>query len=135
MMSPQIIDTNPGGLAPSPYTAGLIDNRPHRNKHQPALKKGKALPDDLLISVWCSIGCPRWFAEQLRESEQLRFQAASVYFLVEKAARGEHVQHPVTGYLIPAKDLVDLMRFEYQELRKVELVADDPMMSVGLFER
>ena len=112
-----------------------MDGREHRNRAQGRLKAGKALPDDRLISVWCSIGCPGWFAEQLRKSEPLRFQAATVYFLVEKAARGESVAHPVTGYLIPAKDFVDPMRFEYQELRKVELVADDPMMSVGLFER
>lgn len=130
-----MLDTNPSGLAPAPVSAPMMDGREHRNRAQGRLKAGKALPDDRLIAVWCSIGCPRWFAEQLRTSETLRFQAASVYFLVEKAAKGESVVHPVTGYLIPAKDLVDSMRFEYQEMRKVELVADDPMMSVGLFER
>ena len=113
----------------------MMDGREHRNRAQGRLKKGAALPDDRLIAVWCSIGCPSWFAEQLRTSETLRFQAAAVYFLVEKAAKGEHVLHPVTGYAIPARDLVDAMRFEYQEMRKVELVADHPDMSVGLFER
>lgn len=130
-----VLDTNPSRLAPLPAQPAMMDGRDHRNRAQGRLKRGRALPDDRLIAVWCSIGCPQWFAEQLRTSETLRFQAASVYFLVEKAAKGESVVHPVTGYMIPAKDLVDSMRFEYQELRKVELVADDPMMSVGLFER
>ena len=96
-----ILDTNPSGLAPTAGYGADDGRREHRNRAQGRLKKGAALPDDRLIAVWCSIGCPRWFAEQLRTSETLRFQAAAVYFLVEKAAKGEHVLHPVTGYASP----------------------------------
>jgi hypothetical protein len=94
-----------------------------------------ALPDDVLIATLVGLGCPRWFAEELRHSEQLRFRAVQVYFLCEDAAAGRVLTHPVTGDRIPARDLVDSMRAEYEISRKVELISDRPDHTIGLFER
>jgi hypothetical protein len=94
-----------------------------------------ALPDAVLISTLVSLGCPRWFAELVRTSQQLRFRAVQVYFLCEDAAAGRRLTHPVTGESIPARDLVDSMRAEYEVMRRIELVSDVPDHTIGLFER
>ena len=123
------------GLQPAPGPVGILDTRAHRNRGQPRLRKGRALPDDVLVATLVHVGCPRWFAEELRLSEQLRFQAAAVYFLAQDAAAGRHRTHPVTGEPILAKDLLDLVVSEYLLLRDVDMVADQPDMSAGFFER
>lgn len=127
---------NPPGLTARHQSWGrVIDDRPRARQATPRLRKGTALPDDLLISTWVQLGCPRGFAEQLRHSEELRYTAAQVYFLVERAAAGGHVTHPETGESIRASELVDSMRAEYETMRKLELISDEPEHTVGLFER
>jgi hypothetical protein len=130
-----IPSTSPTGLPRAPRPLRVLDTRRDRNREQPCLEQGPALPDDKLIACLVSLGAPRWFAEELRHSPQLRFKAAQVYFLVEDAAAGRHVTHPVTGEKIKASELVDSMRAEYEASRKIELISDRPGHTIGLFER
>lgn len=124
------------GLDRAPAAPVLFDNDPIRNVDQVGISyELPQLPDDRLIATLISLECPRWFAEQVRTSHTCRFQAVAVWCLVQDALEGKSVMNARTGEVFRARELVDGIREQYREMRRIELVADRPDMSIGMWER
>jgi hypothetical protein len=68
---------------------------------------------------------PRWSAEQMRNHPGLRFAFVRFWLDVKMAAQGDH----------EAQERVDVCRQTWDEMRKTELIADRPDMSIGFWER
>jgi len=127
--------TDPGSLAPAPEAPHLLDPAPHRNVGQPTISRElEALPDARLIATLVALGAPRWYAEQLRTQPSLRFNAVAVWCLVQDAAEGRVVVH-ANGERTTARELVDGIRQQYQEMRILELISDQPEATIGLWDR
>ena len=95
--------------------AGMIDGiRPLRDPS-----------DEKLIATVVAHGMPRWAAEQMRPNPMLRLQFVMFWADVQQAAKGNP----------EAKERVDACMAAWQEMRKIELVSDDPHGSVGFWER
>lgn len=127
---------DPPGLARAPRVPAVLSTDPARNVDQQGIAREiPALPDDRLIATWCSIGCPRWFAEQVRVHPVVRFQAVAVWCLVQDAREGRHVVNALTGEVRSARELVDAMREQYDTARREGLIHDRPDHTVGLGDR
>jgi len=98
------------------YRAGKIDGisieLPHPN-------------DELLIATLMSLGTPRHGAEMLRHHPAMRLAAYEMWGLVQMAAKGNAF----------AKEQVDMTIALNEQMRRDELVADRPDMSIGFWER
>jgi hypothetical protein len=98
------------------YRAGKIDGisieLPHPN-------------DELLIATLMSLGTPRHGAEMLRVHPGMRLAAYEMWGLVQMAARGNAF----------AKEQVDMAIAMNEQLRKDDMMADDPTMTAGFWER
>jgi len=81
--------------------------------------------DELLIATLMTLGTPRHGAEMLRVHPAMRLAAFEMWGLVQMAARGN----------VFAKEQVDMAISMNEQMRKDELIADRPDMSVGLWER
>lgn len=91
---------------------------PHRNLGQPGITRElPQLPDAILIATLVSLGCPRDAADQVRTHPGWRFNAVSVWCLVQDAKEGKHVMNARTGEVTLARDLVDGIRAQYEEAR------------------
>lgn len=125
------------GLAPTPYAgARIFSSDPQRNVGQPGIERElPQLPDARLIATLVDLGCPQWAAEQMVKHPSGRFSAVCTWCLVQDAAEGKNVQNALTGEWTSAKDLVDAMRAQYADARRVELISDRPDHTIGLWER
>ena len=98
------------------YHAGKIDGisieLPHPN-------------DDLLIATLMSLGTPRHGAEMLRVHPGMRLAAYEMWGLVQMAAKGNSF----------AKEQVDMTIAMNEQLRKDDIIANDPTKTVGFWER
>ena len=104
----------------------LFDSSPHRNVGVPLQRfELEAVPDELLIATLCDLGQPRWAAEEIRRHGGARWNALRVWCDVQDAAEGN----------AEARERVEYVRHMFNELRKQELIADRPGMSVGFWER
>lgn len=98
-----------------------------------AMKKGTvqgipSLPypnDNLLAATMMNLGMPRFAAEQVRYNPQLRLKFVRLWCAVQLAAEGNPA----------AKERVDVARAHFAEARRLELVADRPNMSAGIWDR
>lgn len=108
---------DPAGLKPHPGVRSVFDPRPHRNLGMPWIgQELKAVPDNLLIATQIALGMPRHAAEQLRTHGGARFLALKLWCDVQDAAEGHK----------EAKQRIDYYRQMFIELRRAELIADDP---------
>ncbi len=81
--------------------------------------------DELLIATLMSLGTPRHGAEMLRVHPGMRLAAYEMWGLVQMAARGNAF----------AKEQVDMAIAMNEQLRKDDMMADDPTMTAGFWER
>lgn len=81
--------------------------------------------DEKLIACVVALGMPRWSAEQMRYHPGLRLAYLRTFWDVQDAARG----------VAEAQERVDAHRAYFDEARRIELVTDDPEMSIGIWER
>lgn len=81
--------------------------------------------DEALIACVVAHGMPRWSADQMRYNPSLRLQFYMFHSDVAEAARGHK----------EAKERVDAAITAWQEMRKAEVVSDNPEGSVGFWER
>lgn len=126
----------PAGLSRAPASPHLFTADRQRNLDQPGISRElKAAPDDVLIATMVDLGCPRWFAEQVRIQPTVRFAATAVYMLVLDAREGRMVQNALTGEWSSARDLVDAIRAQYVDARRAEQISDVPDHTVGLGDR
>lgn len=104
----------------------LMDTAAHRNLGNPEIPMElPALPDDRLVAVMVEHGCPVWSANELRRSGFLRFCAVRFFFDVMDAQEGDRA----------ARERVDFIREQYQEMRRAGIVDETPSHTVGIFER
>lgn len=126
----------PAGLGRAPRGPVLFTPERERNVGQAEISREiPALPDDLLVATLVELGCPRWFAEQLRRHPGLRFNAVATWCLVQDAREGASVQNARTGEWSSARDLVDAIREQYADARRQELINDVPGHTAGFGER
>lgn len=126
----------PPGLPRAPVAPVLLDTSPERNVGQAGIgAEIRALPDSELIATLVQLGCPRWFADQVRHHPAVRFNAVAVWCLVQDAREGLSVQNAQTGEWSSARDLVDAMREQYAQARRDELISDRPNHTIGLGDR
>lgn len=132
--------TDPAGLAPAPAAPAIFNEDAHRNpgtilamrpEGKPAsrrllllLPSGRHVEindpagptDDNLIATQVAVGMPRQAAEQVRHSGAARFLALRMWCDVQEAAGGD----------ADAKLRVDYYRESFEQLRRAELIAEDP---------
>lgn len=126
----------PGGLQRAPRAPRIFTPERQRNLDQPGIaNEVPAAPDNVLIATLVSLGCPRWFADQVRWQPPIRFSAMAVYMLVLDAREGKHVTNARTGEITPARDLVDAIRAQYADARRDELISDIPAHTIGFGDR
>lgn len=117
---------DPAGLPRAPQAPQVFDPSPHRNVGMPArYTEFETVPDDLLIATAVALGMPRFAAEQCRVQPTLRWSLAVVWADVQDADEGDRL----------AKEKVDYYRAMWAEMRRMELIADKPDHTIGLFER
>lgn len=76
----------------------------------------KDLPDAVLVDILVLYGQPRWSAQELRTNPQARALAVKFWCDVQDAREGDR----------EAKMRVDLCREMWANLRKEELITDNP---------
>lgn len=125
------ITKDPPGLPRAPQAPNIFSSDPERNLGQPGITRPvAALPDERLIATLVSLGCPRQAAEQVRHHPSWRFAAVQVWCLVADAAEGRTVTNARTGESMPAREVVDMIRSQYEDARRAELIAEDPRRTV-----
>lgn len=92
--------------------AGLIDGIPQLDHPT----------DALLVSTVTALGCPRFAAEQMRFNPALRLAFYGLWLANREAARGDH----------EAREIVDVARAAWDEMRRSGTIADSPIGGVGL---
>jgi hypothetical protein len=104
----------------------IFDPSPHRNIGQPQIREEMAaVPDALLISTLVAHGQPLFAAQEATRHPTARFHAFRFWCDVQDAAEGDKA----------AKERVDYCRGQWEEMRKVELIAERPSHTIGLWER
>lgn len=112
---------DPAGLQRAPKAPAIFDNRPARQLGVPMIPfELPAIPDDLLIATQVAVGMPRQAAEQVRHHGGARFLALRLWCDVQDAAAGD----------VAAKQRVEYQRESFLQLRRAELIADDPRRTV-----
>ena len=81
--------------------------------------------DEKLIACVMAHGMPRWAADQMRYNPSLRLQYYLFHEDVRDAAKG----------VADAKERVDAAIDAWAQMRKAEVIHDNPNMSVGFWER
>lgn len=115
--------TDPAGLAPAPKAPSIFDTRRERNVGVPWIARElKGVPDNLLIATQVALGMPRIAAEQVRVHGGARFLALRLWCDVQDAADGDTA----------AKERIDYHRQSFADMRRAELIADDPKRTVPL---
>jgi hypothetical protein len=79
------------------------------------------IPDGELIRTLESLGMPHWNAVELTQNPQLRLAALRLWVDVGDAGRGNAA----------AKERVDYVRHAMSEMRKAEIMHDDPRRASG----
>ena len=109
--------TDPAGLAPAPRAPRIFDARRERNVGVPWIgRELKDVPDNLLIATQVSLGMPRIAAEQVRYHGGARFLALRLWCDVQDAAEGDKA----------ARERVEYHRQSFADMRRAELIADNP---------
>ena len=115
--------TDPAGLTRAPTAPAIFDPRRHRNRGVPWIgAELKALPDNLLIATQVALGMPRQAAEQVRFHGGARFLAVRLWCDVQDAAEGDRA----------ARERLDYYRQMFLDMRRAELIADDPRRTTPL---
>lgn len=108
--------TDPAGLQQM-RVRPIFDSRPHRNRGMPGIARELNWPNDrLLVATLVAHGQPQWSAEQVRYHPPARFAAVKFYLDVLDAAEGDG----------EAKERVDYCRWAWQEMRKQQVISDQP---------
>jgi hypothetical protein len=81
--------------------------------------------DAQLMATVVALGMPKWSAAQMVYHPGLRLQYYMLWCDVQEAAKGNQ----------EAKNRVDAARSMWSDMRRAEVVADRPDMSVGFYER
>lgn len=115
--------TDPAGLGRAPRAGSIFDTRRERNRGVPWIgRELTAVPDQLLIATQVALGMPRHAAEQVRSHGGARFLALRLWCDVQDAAEGDPA----------AKLRLDYHRQMFADLRRAELIADDPRRTVPM---
>lgn len=140
---PRIIHKDPATPSGIVLPRGIFDNRPHRNRDMPYIKRfpgiGRAaivdehgvrkvedMPStERMIATVVEWGMPLWAADQARYSPYRLYDLWTAYAVVTLAGEGD----------VDAKQRLDLMRGKWEEMRRVELISDQPEKTIGLWER
>ena len=118
-MSKQLMEVTPEGqLSP----VDLIRLRNRKFQEGNGIKTPlAAVPDSELISCLVSLGQPLWSAVELRKNPQLRLAALRLWVDVGDAGKGDPA----------ARERVDYIRQCFSQMRKEEILADDPARVTG----
>lgn len=114
---------DPAGLRRAPKAPAIFDPRRERNVGVPWQGvELKDVPDDLLIATQVAMGMPRQAAEQVRVHGGARFLALRLWCDVQDAAEGDPA----------AKERLDYHRQVFSDLRRAEVIAEDPRRTTPL---
>lgn len=114
---------DPAGLVRAPKAPPIFDARRARNVGVPWIgHELKGVPDDLLIATQVACGMPRQAAEQVRYHGGARFLALRLWCDVQDAAEGDRA----------AIERLDYHRQMFLDMRRAELIADDPRRTTPL---
>lgn len=89
---------------------------PQAAQRQPGIPRNKYVTDDLLIATLVAHGQPKHSAVELRRNPPLRLAAMRFWADVQASGKGD----------MAARERVDYCRQAWDNMRKADLIADNP---------